>query len=236
MESPSWDIRELIGTRRLRDLYIYDGRIYLPDSHHRQQAIVKAVKIWREAKKEYPRFSGERQFKVELYFLSREDEGNYFFDKNQRISPTAESKAYDLTTLDDLSLLAKRVIEHSHQLRDNVNRVTDKLTQRNPQVVTLSTLREMMKAFAPTDALDSSELEGMAVVAANFYDRASVRTELGRLPITERRMVRATLLVDSAVMMHGYASLMKAFNEDLAKSGSSLRHECLDDKTQKSGR
>ncbi len=209
-----------------RDLYIYQGRIYLPDSHHRQQAIIKAVKAWREAPREYPRFSGEKQFKIELYFLSREDEGNYFFDKNQRPKPTAKSKAYDLTTLDDLSLLAKRVIEHSINLKENVNRVTDRLTQRNPQVVTLSTLREMMKAFAPSAELDSSELDGMALVAGSFYDMlAGIRPELGKLPVSARRAVREKLLVDSAVMMHGYAVLMREFNDDLARMGLSRAKE-----------
>jgi hypothetical protein len=113
-------------------LYIYSGKVYLPDSHHRHQAIIKAVGIWRSAPKEYPRFSGAHQFKVELYFLSREDEGNYFFDKNQRPKPTEKSKAYDLTTLDDLSMLAKKVIEHSKDLAGNVNRVTDRLTAKKP--------------------------------------------------------------------------------------------------------
>jgi hypothetical protein len=58
-----------------RELYIYSGKIYLPDSHHRHQAIVKAVSCWRAAPKEYPKFHGSTQFKVELYFLSRQDEG-----------------------------------------------------------------------------------------------------------------------------------------------------------------
>ena len=204
-----------------KNLHIYSGRIYLPDSHHRHQAIIKAVKLWREARREYPRFSGERQFKIELYFLSREGEGDYFFDKNQRPKPAAKSKAYDLTTLDDLSVLAKRVIEHSKHLQENVNRVTDRLTQGNPQVMTLSTLREMMRTLAPSTELDPPELEGLALVAAGFFDMlATVRPELGRLPVPARREIRERLLVDAAVMMHGYASLMKDFNEDLAKLGS----------------
>jgi hypothetical protein len=220
-----WNLRpghfEAYPDEQDASLSIYSGRIYLPDSHHRQQAIVKAIKIWRTATREYPRFSGEREFKIELYFFSREDEGNYFFDKNQRPKPTAKSKAYDLTTLDDLSLLAKKVIENSKNLTDNVNRVTDKLVAKNPQVITLSTLREMMKSFASEDALDSSELDGIAAVAAQFYDLlAEVRPELGRISAPERRNVREGFLVDSAVMMHGYAAVMRDYNDDLAKMGS----------------
>jgi hypothetical protein len=97
-------------------IYLYQGRFFLPDSHHRQQAIIKAVKHWRIAPRDYPKFSGNKEFKVDLYFLNRQDEGNYFFDKNQLPKPTAKSKAYDLTTVDDLSLLAKEVIEHSRKV------------------------------------------------------------------------------------------------------------------------
>lgn len=202
-------------------LYIYEGKIYLPDSHHRQQAIVKAVQLWRDAKGDYPKFSGDREFKIEIYFLSRQDEGNYFFDKNQRPKPTAKSKAYDLTTEDDLSVLAKRAIENSTALSGNVNRVTDRLTAKNNDLITLSTLREMMRTFASSDYIDDSEFEGMAAIAGRFFDKvAEVRPELGHLGIPARQKVRAESLADAAVMMHGYASLMRAYNLDRAKQGT----------------
>lgn len=201
-------------------LHLYTGKIFLPDSHHRQQAILKAVRAYRESSSSYPRFSPTKQFKVELYFLSKADEGNYFFDKNQRPRPTAKSKAYDLTTLDDLSLLAKKVIDKSKYLAENVNRVTDRLTANNPQVITLSTLREMMKSFAPADSLDEPEIDGLATVAATFYDLlAETRAELGRLDQAERKKVRERLIVDAAVMMHGYASVMGEFNTAIADAG-----------------
>lgn len=226
LNSLIWNLRpgtfEAYFDEKSDSIYIYNGKVFLPDSHHRQQAIVKAVKIWRESPKDYPNFRGDRPFKIELYFLNREDEGNYFFDKNNRPTPTAKSKGYDLSTADDLSVLAKRVIEKSSALKSNVNRVTDRLTNTNPQVLTLSTLREMMKTFAPTDSIDSSELEGLALVAASFYDNiARVRPELAVLPIKSRREVRETKIVDAAVMMHGYAALMRDYNQDLAELGSS---------------
>jgi len=203
-----------------RSVYLYTGKIYLPDSHHRQQGILKAVRQYREAKGDFPKFSPTKQFKIELYFLTKEDEGNYFFDKNQRPRPTAKSKAYDLTTEDDLSLLAKKMIESSTSLQQNVNRVTDRLTPRNPQVVTLSTLREMMKSLAPADSLDAIQIEGLAKVAATFYDLlATARPELKQLPPNERRSVRERLIVDAAVMMQGYAGLMKDFNAAIPELG-----------------
>jgi hypothetical protein len=219
-----WNLRpsnfEAYWDKKTNAVHLYSGRIYLPDSHHRQQGILKAVRLYRESRSSYPRFTTTRQFKVELYFLSKADEGNYFFDKNQRPRPTAKSKAYDLTTLDDLSLLAKKVVEKSSALAGNVNRVTDRLTSNNPQVITLSTLREMMKTFAPADSFDEAEIEGLAIVAATFYDLvAEVRGELARTDQKERKRIREQLVVDAAVMMHGYAYLMREFNDVIAKAG-----------------
>ena len=219
-----WNLRpgtfEAYWDKPKGSIYLYTERIYLPDSHHRQQAILKAVRAFRESASAFPKFSPTKQFKIELYFLSKTDEGNYFFDKNQRPKPTAKSKAYDLTTLDDLSLLAKRTIANSEALRDNVNRVTDRLTSKNPQVMTLSTLREMMRAFAPSESLDEPGVEGLATVAATFYDLlAGVRPELGRMSEAERRRVREHKIADAAVMMHGYAALMRDFNDEIGNRG-----------------
>lgn len=205
-----------------RKIYIYDGKIYLPDSHHRHQAILKAAAVYRSAPNEYPHFDLNKQFKVELYFLKKTDEGNYFFDKNQRPTPTAKSKAYDLTSLDDLSVLAKRVIDLTPSLAGNVNRVTDRLTAQNPNVVTLSTLRETLKHASDSEGLDESEIEGFATVASNFLQLLTeVRPELDKLPLAERKRVRVSSLVDAPIMFQGYSALISDFNTDVARLGLS---------------
>ena len=205
------------------DLHIYEGKLYLPDSHHRQQAIVKAVHVWRDAPADYPKFDPDRQFKIELYFLSKEDEGNFFFDKNKLSTSIANSKGFDLSTSDALSLLAKRTIEKSKSLSGNINRVTDRLTSQNPDVMTLSTFREMMRTFSAGESIDKASLDGMAVIAAAFYDTlASVRPELGKLTAGERALVRRDSMADAAVMMHGYGALMQDFYGDVARLGITL--------------
>jgi hypothetical protein len=199
------------------ELYVYSGKIYLPDSHHRHQAILKAARAYRDSPRAYKDFSLARQFKIELYFLDRQDEGNYFFDKNQRPKPTALSKAYDLTTEDDLSMLAKRVLDHSPRLDAGVNRATDRLSKKAPQFVTLSTLRELMKTFAGSNEVEESELEGLAITAAEFLDLlADVRPELNaQTPWA----LRDETLASAAVMMHGYAALMQDYSDDLGRLG-----------------
>jgi hypothetical protein len=219
-----WNLRpgtfEAYWDDQAGSIYLYGGKIYLPDSHHRQQAILKAIRCYHDSPSSYPKFSPSRQFKLELYFLTKQDEGNYFFDKNQRPQPTAKSKAYDLTTLDDLSMLAKKVIEKSVALKDNVNRVTDRLTAKNSQVMTLSTLREMVKSISSPDSIDELEIDGIATLVATFYDLlAQIRPELGSMEQAARKAVRECLLVDAAVMMHGYASLVVEFNDSIASAG-----------------
>jgi DNA-sulfur modification-associated len=218
-----WNLRprhfEAYWNNDTEELYIYSGKVYLPDSHHRHQAILKAARAYLDNLRAYENFSLARQFKIELYFLDREDEGNYFFDKNQRPKPTALSKAYDLTTEDDLSVLAKRVLEHSPRLDAGVNRATDRLSKKAPQFVTLSTLRELMHTFAGSNEVEDAELEGLAITAAEFLDLlADVRPELN---VETPWAVRDETLASAAVMMHGYAALMQDYSYDLARLGHS---------------
>lgn len=206
---------------KTNSIYLYSGKIYLPDSHHRHQAILKAVRTIREHPDAYPKFKGDRQFKIELYFLDRDGEGNYFFDKNQRPKPTAKSKAYDLTTNDDLSVLAKRLLDKSPSLSSGVNRVTDRLSRKNTQFVTLATLREVMRTYAGVDEIDDAELEGLAAVAAQFFEMlAKVRPEFRAAGLSERNSMREVSLADAPVTMHAFASLIKDFSTDLARKGS----------------
>ncbi len=199
------------------ELFVYDGRIFLPDSHHRHQAILKAMRAYREHPASYPLFDPTRQFKVELYFLDREDEVNYFFDKNQRPKPVALSKAYDLTTEDDLSMLAKRVLDKDPALDAGVNRVTDRLSKRAPHFLTLSTLREVMRTFAGSSEVEEAELEGLAGTAAEFLRMlADVRPELR---VETPHSAREDSLASAAVMMHGYGALMNDYSVDVGRMG-----------------
>lgn len=93
-----------------------------------------------------------------------------------------------------------------------------------------------MKSFASAEDLDSSELEGMAAVGARFYDMLTlIRPELGKQELPERRKIRETSLVDSAVMMHGYAAVMRDYNADLGKYGTSKASELWNKKLLRLG-
>lgn len=203
------------------NFYIYEGKIFLPDSHHRHQAILKAANLVRSNPSQYKKFELSRQFKIEIYFLSKESEGDYFYAKNQLPKPTSKSKAFDLTSEDDLSLLAKNFIGYSKFLSGNVNRVTDRLAANNADVITLSTLREMMRTYTGQDVVSKIEADGIAAIGAEFYDMlATVRPELGQLELAERLASRQNSLVDSAVMMHGYAYLMRDYRANIRQEGS----------------
>lgn len=198
-------------------LYLYQGRIYLPDSHHRHQAILKAARAYRDHPSGYPAFRPSMQLKVELYLLDQAGEGDYFFDKNQRPKPTALSKAYDLTSSDDLSMLAKRVLEASSDLDRGTNRVTDRLGKKAPHFVTLSTLREAMRTFAGGTEVTDTEMEGLASIAAEFFSMlAKVRPELrSEMPQDQRE----GKLASAGVMFHAYAHLMRDYRDDIGELG-----------------
>lgn len=217
-----WNLRpktfEAYWLEESNELLLYSGQIFLPDSHHRHQAILKAMRAYREHPTGYPKFDPMKQFKIEVYFLDREDEGNYFFDKNQRPKPTALSKAYDLTTQDDLSTLAKRVLDHAPNFNAGVNRATDRLSKGAPHFVTLSTLREMMRMYAGSSEVEETELEGLAVIAAEFLEMlAAVRPELRA---STSNAEREGTLASAAVMILGYSALLQDYGHDLARLGS----------------
>jgi hypothetical protein len=207
--------------RETRQFHLHAGRVFLPDSHHRHQAIVRAVQLYQEASQDYGAFSLDRQFAVELYFMTAEDEAEYFYEKNQLGRRADRSRAYQLTSQDAFALIAKRFAELTPSLKGNVNRVTDRLVARNPQVVTLSTLRTMAETVIGADeAPTSTEVERVATAMSRFYELlVAIRPELGVLSQEDRAAVRAELLVDQAVMMHGYAQLMRDFRTDIEANG-----------------
>jgi hypothetical protein len=199
-------------------LFLYRGKIYLPDSHHRHQAILKAARAYRDHPSSYPEFRPSMQLKVELYLLDQAGEGDYFFDKNQRPKPTALSKAYDLTSSDDLSRLAKAVLESSSDLDRGTNRVTDRLGKKATHFVTLSTLREAMRTFAGGTEVTSVEMEGLASIAAEFFEMlSSIRPELQSSTLQADREGK---LASTGVMFHAYAYLMRDYKDDIAKLGA----------------
>jgi hypothetical protein len=204
----------------LSRLYLYSGRIYLPDGHHRHQGIVKAFRVWEESRDDYPNFDPDRQFTLDIYFMSRKDEAEYFFQKNWLPRLVARSKSYDLTEQDLLSVLAKSLIAESESLQGNVNRVTDQLATANPQLLTLSTLREMMSNVVGQESLIEDEVAEKAKRLASFWELlVKVRPELGRLEAKERQESRRKSMVGQAVTMYGYAELMRRFMEDVERSG-----------------
>jgi DNA-sulfur modification-associated len=197
-------------------LYLYRGRIYLPDGHHRHQGIVRAYRLWEETPDDFPAFDPDDEFTLDIYFMSRQDEAEYFFQKNWLPLSVERSKSFDLTEDDSLAVLAKLVIDKSDSLSGNVNRVTDRLSASNPQVVTLSTLREVMHHAVGESALTTRDIDDLSVQIAWFWDSLShVRNELGHLEVEERRHSRKHSMGAQAVMMFGYAELLRLYLEQL---------------------
>lgn len=202
---------------------LYHGKIWLPDGHHRHQGIVHAFQEHRAAPDVSPDFDADHCYSVDIHFMTREEEGEFFYQKNFLGKPVAHSKAFDLTTRDPLAALARRMVELSDNLRGNVNRVTDTIGASSHHVVTLSTLYRVLETALQNRggavAMPERELEAAAVALARFYDLiAEVRPELRGLQSGDRRDRES--LAAQAVTMHGYARLMARYLDDLLKSES----------------
>ncbi len=80
-----------------------------------------------------------------------------------------------------------------------------------------------MRTFAGSNEVEESELEGLARIAAEFFEMlALVRPELNA---ATPHAVRDGTLASAGVMMHGYAALMREFNLDIARLGSSAARD-----------
>jgi hypothetical protein len=90
------------------------------------------------------------------------------------------------------------------------------LRQRSHLALTLSTLRTMAETyFSREEPPTPAEAEQAATRMSQLYEMlVEVRPELGPLSLDRRVEVRRELLVDQAVMMHGYAELMRRYMQD----------------------
>lgn len=90
-----------------------------------------------------------------------------------------------------------------------------------------------MKSVARSEFVEETELEGLAFATATFFDSLSkVRPEIGHLDRIGRNWVREHLLVDAAVMFHGFGALASDYLIDIPHRGSTSALAYLDDKLQ----
>ena len=95
-----------------------------------------------------------------------------------------------MTSQDAFALTAKWFAGLTSSFQGNVNRVTDRLTGKNPKVVTLSTLRTMAETVLEGEDPSPTAVERAAAAMSEFYEMlVSVRPELGQLNHEERAKV-----------------------------------------------
>ena len=198
-------------------MYLYRGRIYLPDGHHRHQGILKAFRLWEDAQADYPNFDSERQFTVDIYFMSRQDEAEYFFQKNWLTQQVDRSKSYDLTEQDcTLSSGEGRYRQGAEPRGERQPRYGSTRGIEPASHHALDAARGHADGRRDRRANPAGDRRLSAPAIAVFWEMlAQVRRELQKLEVDERRESRKQSMAAQAVVMHGYAQLLRRFLKDV---------------------
>lgn len=191
-----------------RTLTIGAGAATIPDSFHRHMAILKAVE---SAARGSGFNSLERMFSVRIYHVPVEEENRIFYAMNQEGKKADPTRSKWLHRV-GVTKLAAALVERSEHLKDNVDTVRDRLSKKNPRLFAFNTLSHAFEEHwpIPKDAAFSTDIEYLL----RFWDKLfEVRPELGKLDIADRKVVRETSLVDSAVAIAGYVALARRMRE-----------------------
>jgi hypothetical protein len=188
-----------------------------PDSRHRITAIVNAVNTVGRGSG----FDRNRRFSVRIYNVYKHEEPRIFYALNQEGQPADATRSKWIYPKERLQALAKTLVERSpHLSADNVDTVRDRLSRRNPRLVAFNTIstgfEDFWKGFE-VDLDDSDKFEEVVRYLVDFWDSlVDVLPELRRLPMEQRKRIRETSLMDSAIAIHGYLQLARSMYESRA--------------------
>lgn len=208
----SWNFRE--GETTLdydpgsRTLTVGAGAATIPDSFHRHMAILKAVESAARGSGFDPT---KRMFSVRIYHVPIEEENRIFYAMNQEGKKADPTRSKWLHRV-GVTKLAAALVERSEHLKDNVDTVRDRLSKKNPRLFAFNTLSHAFEEHWPTakDATMAADVDYLV----RFWDKlVEVRPELGKLDISDRKIVREKSLVDSAVAIMAYIALAHRMRE-----------------------
>jgi len=94
----------------IQKLRITTDAIWLTDSAHRHFGIAEAIALWQKNKDQYPGFSDEFEFSVDLYNLDAVQENALFRELNAKQKKISASKAQQTDTGSALGLLKSTIL------------------------------------------------------------------------------------------------------------------------------
>ncbi len=210
----SWNFRkeevELEYDSQSRQLTIGPGGAAIPDSAHRHIAIVKAV----ESADRGSTFNRQRKVSVRIYNAPATEEKRIFYAMNQegkKADPTRSKWLHPVGA----TKLASALVERSEHLRDNVDTVRDRISQRNPRLCAFNTLNRAIEEYwSNINPENQDDFQSSVEYLVRFWDKlVEVRQELKKLDITHRKKIRETSLVDSALAIAAFIAIARKMRE-----------------------
>jgi hypothetical protein len=210
----SWNFRKdetsLEYSEETRSLKIGAGAATIPDSGHRHMAILKAA----ESASKGSSFKLDRKVSVRIYNVPASEENRIFYAMNQegkKADPTRSKWLHRIGA----TKIAGALAEQCPSLRDNVDTIRDRLSKKNPRLCAFNTLSGAFETYwADCNPEEEASFKDHVNYAVEFWNKlATVRPELRKLDITRRKLVRETLLVDSALAIAAYVAIARRMRE-----------------------
>ncbi len=203
-----WNLRPNVEYRHNPEdatLVILKGKPTLPDSSHRHHSFVDVLRIVREQGQD--RTVLDYGFPLVIELLSEEEEKQLFYEYNQLGKPANRTRSDYLNQTPLHNRLTTQVVEKTILGREKlVELVTNSISKNSTRVVTYGTLASAIRDSFET--FDETIFDAVRDYLVEFVEHlATVRNEVGYLPLIARQAVRANSIADSALAFHTYFGL-----------------------------
>ena len=195
-----------------RTLTVHSGKLTIPDSNHRHQAIKKACQVILATGRAFDLNSYE--FPLIIEKLNLVGESSLFYEYNQLGKPANPTRSRYINQVSLHNRLASEV-EAASALNGNVEVVSNNLSKNSSKVITFNTLAKGLEhGFSD---LDESNFDDTKNYLVDFIDHlVAVRPETGYLPLSQRLKVRESSIGDSALIYGTYfkiAGTLKGYSD-----------------------
>jgi len=211
-----------------RCLSIWSGKLTIPDSNHRHQAILKVYQLAKDRGDTFFDVNGY-EFPLLIELLDLEGESSLFYEYNQLGKPANPTRSKLLNQANIHNVVTSWIIDHS-KLKGNIELVTNNISNNSTKVATFNTLATAIEKAFPH--LDEENWQEIGEYLAEFLDYLiSVRSEVGYLPLAQRQKARKEGIGDSGLAFLGYVLLgsdlknYKNWQSYVDRLGQPYRHQ-----------
>jgi len=205
--SLTWNLRkdevEWHYDQENRTLHIFKGKPTIPDSNHRHQAIKKVADLVRTRGYNFDLDSYEFPLVIEV--LDLDGERGLFYEYNQLGKPANPTRSRFINQADLHNSLTSQVVDSS-VLRNHVELVTNNISRNSTKIATFNTLAKGIQEGFPH--LDETNFDKTKQYLVDFFNRlATIRSEMGYLDLSARKVTREQTIGDTALVVQTYVKI-----------------------------